>query len=71
MTWCINRQGPLPTARANTARLSSFENIVFCRSFTQYLTPAVDAVGTFSAFTYGLLIAPRVSLCRGNTDALG
>jgi hypothetical protein len=25
---------------------------------------AVDAVGTFSAFTYGLLIAPRVSFCR-------
>jgi hypothetical protein len=30
---------------------------------------AVDAVATFPAFTYGLLIAPRVSFCCNNADA--
>jgi hypothetical protein len=34
------------------------------------MVTAVDAVATFPAFTYGLLIAPRVSLCRGNIHAL-
>jgi hypothetical protein len=34
------------------------------------MVTAVDAVATFPAFTYGLLIAPRVCFCRGNIDAL-
>ena len=32
---------------------------------------AVDAVATFPAFTYVLLIAPRVSFWRGNIDVYG
>jgi hypothetical protein len=39
-------------------------NPAVCSSFVLYPTLAVGAVGTFPAFTYGLLIAPRVSLCR-------
>ena len=42
---------------------------MFCRSFTQPLTPAVDAVATFPAFTCELLIAPRESFCRNDADA--
>src|SRR5215208_7797651 len=55
--------GQVPTA------YQALENIAFCRSFTQHLTPAVDAVATFPAFTYVLLIAPRVSFCRNDADA--
>jgi hypothetical protein len=38
--------------------------MAICRYFCSIMEAAVDAVGTFSAFTYGLLIAPRVSFCR-------
>jgi hypothetical protein len=31
---------------------------------------AVDAGDTFSAFTYVFLIAPQVSFCRNDADAL-
>jgi hypothetical protein len=35
------------------------------------MVTAVDAVATFLAFTYGLLIAPRESFWRGDIDARG
>ena len=44
---------------------------MICRAFSSPLVNAVGAVGTFPAFTYGLLIAPRVSFCRGNIDVFG
>src|SRR5829696_10051507 len=43
-------------------------NEPFCRAFSLIMVTAVDAVATFPAFTYGLLIVPRVSFSRGDID---
>jgi hypothetical protein len=55
------------TYRPRTAHLGMSR---FCRAFSSPLVIAVDAGGTFPAFTYVLLIAPRVSFCCNNADTL-
>jgi hypothetical protein len=46
-------------------------NETFCGAFSSPLVIVVGAVATFPAFTYVLLIAPRVSFCWSNSDAPG
>jgi len=44
-------------------------NVAICSSFVLDLTLAVDAVATLPAFSYVLLIAPRVSFCRNDASS--
>jgi hypothetical protein len=67
----VGKQCLVPTARDHYRPLSKVppayrprRNVAICSSFVLDLTLAVDAVATFPAFSYVLLIAPRVSFCR-------